>query len=170
MRKVRISKAVIGLTAYAVMASCTADENPTTFRGEPLIIGADPNAVIRTIDDPNYPAVMLTRESGAVGIGIFQRETGSPVLTLRDADNDGVFDLLTYTSLSATGEALVDVVDYGMDGQPDHILNFQVPSASVFVDGRWHEVDGVGTENVTVEIDGRRVSVTEILAELRQKK
>jgi hypothetical protein len=132
--------------------------------------GSDPNAVVRTIDEPDYPAVLLTHENGVVGIGIFQSETGSPVLTLRDDNNDGVFDLLTYYALSGSGESLVDVEDYGMDGQPDLILNHKIPSASVFVDGRWYEAEGVGTDSVTVEIAGKRVSLKDVVAELRAPK
>ena len=153
-----------------VLASCTAKENPTTFQNEPLISGADPNAMMRTIDEPDYPAVMLTHENGVVGIGIFQPKTGRPFLTLRDDNNDGVFDLLRYSALSESGESLVEVEDYGMDGQPDLILNYQGKTASVFVDGDWHTVDGVTTNGATVLLDDERVSLAEVLNALRQSK
>lgn len=153
-----------------VLASCTARQNPTTFQNEPLISGADPNAIVRTIDEPDYPAIMLTHENGVVGIGIFQPETGRPVLTLRDDNNDGVFDLLRYSALSESGESLVEVEDYGMDGQPDLILNYQDKTASVFVDGDWHTVDGVTTNGATVLLDDERVSLSEVLNALRQPK
>jgi hypothetical protein len=107
------------------MASCTTDENPATFQGEPLIAGADPEAVVRTIDLPDYPAVFLLHEKGAVNIGIFQPKTGSPVLQLRD-DN--------------------------------------------YVDGSWHEVEGIGTQDVTVLLDGKRVALKEIVTTLGRPK
>ena len=162
------SKAVIALLVPVLLVSCTGDENPTTFQNEPLISGLDPNAVVRTIDEPDYPSVLLTNENGAVGVGIFQPETGSPVLTLRDDNNDGVFDLLTYSALSASGESLVDVDDYGMDGQPDLILNYEDKTASVFVDGQWHSVDGVATNDATVLLNDKRVSLAEVLNTIRQ--
>jgi hypothetical protein len=164
------SKTLCSLLALVVFAACTADENPTTFQNEPLILGSDPNAVVRTIDEPDYPAVLLTHENGVVGVSIFQPETGSPVLTLRDDNNDGVFDLLTYSALSESGESLVDVDDYGMDGQPDFILNYQDKTASVFVDGHWHSVDGVATKDTTVLLNGKRVSLAEVLNTIRQPK
>jgi cation diffusion facilitator CzcD-associated flavoprotein CzcO len=148
------------------VSACTADDTPETFRGQAFHAGADPDAVVLTIDDERFPSILLTQENGAVNLGVFQHATGSPALTIRDANNDGVFDLLTYSALSESGETLVDVEDYGMDGQPDFILNHQVPSASVFYRGRWHVVDGVGTESVTVLVDGGRVSLKEILKEL----
>lgn len=165
--KISIGRAVVCYAAAVILASCTGENSDGTFQGEPIIAGSDPNAVWHKIDDPDFPAVMLTHEKGSVGIGIFQRDTGSPILTLRDDDNDGVFDLLTYSAVTESGETLVDVEDYGMDGQPDLILNHQVSSASVFVGGRWHKVDGVGTESVTVEIDGKRIPLKEIVTELR---
>ncbi len=65
---------------------------------------------------PNMPNVLVSSVNGKTGVGIFQANTGQPYLTL--GDTDGVFDMLTYSSLSADGELLDDVEDYGMDGQP----------------------------------------------------
>ena len=166
MKPIEFLTTILGLVASVVLASCTGGDPPTTFQGEALFAGSDPNAVILTIDDARYPSVALTQEHGAVSIGVFQKETGSPVLTLRDANNDGVFDLLTYSSLSESGETLVDVEDYGMDGQPDFILNYQESSAAVYVDGEWHNVDGVGTDQVTVLIGNERVTLKDVLTKL----
>ena len=162
-------KTTFYLAVITILASCTGKNSPDTFQGEPLTAGSGPNAVLHTIDDPDYPAVLLTHEKGSVGIGVFQAETGSPVLTLRDDDNDGVFDLLTYSALSKSGETLVDVEDYGMDGQPDLILNHEDSTASVSVADKWHGVDGVGTDSVTVLLDGERVPLKEIIIELRNR-
>lgn len=105
-----------------------------------------------------------------MGVGIFQPETGSLDLTLRDDNNDGVFDLLTYSTLSESGKSLVDVDDCGMDGQPDWILNYQDKTASVFVDGHWHSVDGIATNDATVLLNGKRVPLAEVLGTIRQPK
>lgn len=166
MKSIELLKVIVGITASMMLASCTGDDRPTTFQGETLVSGSDSNSVVLTIDDARYPSVALSQEHGVVGLGVFQKQTGSPVLTLRDADNDGVFDLLTYSSLSASGELLVDVEDYGMDGQPDFILNHQESSASVFVDGEWHNVDGVGTDQVSVMIGNERVALKDVLEKL----
>jgi len=166
VKSIESLKLIICIAASMMLASCTGDDQPTTFRGEALMSGSDSNAVILTIDDARYPSVLLSQEHGVVALGVFQKQTGSPALTLRDADNDGVFDLLTYSSLSASGELLVDVEDYGMDGQPDFILNHQESSASVFVDGEWHNVDGVGTDQVSVMIGNERVALKDVLAKI----
>ena len=163
----RLQSALLASVGLMSLTSCSVEDTPETLQGEPLVAGGDPEAVVLTIDDERFPAVFLSDENGSVNLGVYQVRTGSPALTIRDADNDGVFDRLTYSALSASGETLVDVEDYGMDGQPDFILNHQVPSASVFIDGTWYEADGVGTDSVTVEIDGKRVSLKEVVAELR---
>lgn len=156
--------------AVLVLASCTANENPTTFQNDPLIQGAHPNALVRTIDEPGYPAILLTHENGVVSVGIYQPETGRPVLSLRDDESDGVFDLLTYSALSESGKTLVEVDDYGMDGQPDLILNYQASTASMFFDGEWHAVDGVGSRDATVLINGKRIPLKDALNTIRQQK
>ena len=157
------------VAALVTLASCTDKTNTDTFQGEPLIQASAPDAVVHTIDDPRYPAVLLTHEKGAVGIGIFQPVTRSPVLTLRDDDNDGVFDLLTYSALSKSGESQVDVEDYGMDGQPDFILNHEKSTASVFVDGEWHEVIGVGTHSATVLLNGEQIPLDAVMSRIRKR-
>jgi len=53
------------------------------------------------------------------GVGIFHRETGSPMLTAADRNGDGLLDLLTYAVLDESGNAALEVVDYAADGQPD---------------------------------------------------
>ncbi len=88
---------------------------------------------------------------------------------MRDDDNDGVFDLLTYSALSESGQTLVDVEDYGMDGQPDFILNYEDSTASVFVDGRWHDVEGIGTDSVTVLLNGEQIPLSEVVTDLRER-
>lgn len=144
---------------------------PETFQGELILAGADPDAVSDTIDLPNLPSVSVSSVNGKTGVGIFQANTGQPYLTLGDTDSDGVFDMLTYSSLSADGEVLVDVEDYGMDGQPDFILNFKDNSASVFYNGVWLPVSGVGLEppGATVEIEGENRPLNDVLAEIGRR-
>lgn len=60
----------------------------------------------------------------------------------------------------------MDAEDYSMDGQPDFILNHKAETAGVFVNGSWHEVHGVGTQDLTVEIEGNTFSLKEVLTTL----
>jgi hypothetical protein len=125
------------------------------------------NVSIATIDRSGQPAVMMTYSESDVALAIFQAGTGKPYLTLRDSDGDGAFDLLTYSSLSASGEWLGEVEDYGMDGQPDYILNVKEKAAKVFYNGSWYPVSGIGsTAGASVSINGKTVPLDEVLAEL----
>ncbi len=162
---------VFALVAVVVLVSCESTEYAPTLNGNPVIKGGDPNAVYDTIDLPDLPTVSLTSENGKVGLGVFQAKTGIPYLTLGDADNDGVFDLLTYSSLSVDGELLVKVEDYGMDGQPDFIVNFRESSASVFYNGTWLAVTGIGLggQPPTVDIDGDIRPLDEVLVEIGRR-
>jgi hypothetical protein len=150
-----------------MVCGCGGDENAQTFQGESIIGGENVNVVIDKIDRPGLPAVFLTSTEGSVDLGIFQAKTEKPYLTMRDSDGDGVFDLLTYFSLSESGEVLVEVEDYGMDGQPDLILDHAGKKASVFYQGSWHNVGGVGTaQAASIEIDGRSLRLEDVLDEV----
>ena len=155
------------IALLSVLFGCAVQSNPATFQGEPLFNPADSGESIATIDRQGQPAVIMTYSESDVGIGIFQAHTGEPYLTLRDSNGDGVFDLLTYASLSASGEWLGEVEDYGMDGQPDFILNSKKKTATVFYNGNWHPVSGLGSgSGATVSIDGETVPLKEILTKL----
>ena len=158
---------IVLFVVVLTLVACSPSHEPPTLCGEPVVHGAAPIAIVDTVDLPNLPNVFLSKENGKVGIGVFQAGTCEPYLTLRDADDDGVFDLLTYSSLSPDGEVLVEVEDYGMDGQPDFILDVESSSATVFYHGSWYPVSGIGTGNTaTVEIEGRSRPLQDILKEL----
>ncbi len=133
--------------------------------------GSDPDVVSEAIDVPGLPTVLLTSAKGTTSLAVYQANTGQPVVVLGDTDNDGIFDMLTYSSLSADGELLVDVEDYGMDGQPDFILNFEKNSGSVYYDGSWREVRDLGpnTPRATVEIDGEIRLLHDVLTEIGRR-
>ncbi|MEL7185351.1 MAG: hypothetical protein AAFN50_02805 [Pseudomonadota bacterium] len=100
---------------------------------------------------------------------MFQANTGEPYLQLLDSNNDGVFDLLTYYVMSAEGEMLTETHDYGMDGQPDFILNYTDNTGSVFYGDSWYEVSDLGTkQGPTVLIDGRSRALDSVLTEIGQ--
>ena len=124
-----------------------------------------------SIELPGMPTVFLSSHKGTIHLGVFQANTGEPYVVFGDTDSDGVFDMLTYSSLSADGEWLAEVEDYGMDGQPDFILNFEKNSGSVFYDGAWREVRGLGPETprATVEIEGEIRLLKDVLAEIGRR-
>ena len=144
---------------------------PQTFQSEPTLGGPDPDVVADAIELPGMPTVLLQSHKGKIGLVVFQANTGAPYLSLGDTDSDGVFDMLTYSSLSADGELLIEVEDYGMDGQPDFILNFEENSGSVYYDGAWREVRGLGppTRRGMVEIEGEVRFLDDVLAEIGRR-
>ena len=155
------------IIASIMVCGCGGNDNAQTFQGEPVLGRDGVNVVTDKIDRAGLPAVFLTSTEGNVELGVFQAETGKPYLTLRDSDGDGVFDLLTYSTLSESGEVLVEVEDYGMDGQPDLILNHTEKKASVFYQSSWHEVSGVGTDQpASIEIDGQSLLLEDVLDEV----
>ena len=153
--------------SFLLMASCSSNDDGLTLCRESIEMGSDPDALVATIDNPQLPGVFVVSERGKTSVGIFQTGTCVPYLQLGDRDSDGVFDLLTYSALSKDGKVLATVEDYGMDGQPDYILDFTNSTASVFYRGSWYPVAGIGEggEGPTVEIDGNRRSLRDVLEE-----
>jgi hypothetical protein len=155
------------------MVGCThySDSRPQSFQGDPVLVGSDPDVVTDVIDLPGLPTALLTSAKGKTGLAVFQANTGEPYVTLGDMDGDGVFDMLVYYSLSAVGETLATVEDYGMDGQPDFILNFEDNTGSVFYDGSWRDVRDLGPKSpsATVEIDGEDRLLSDVLTEIGRR-
>ena len=145
------------------MVGCApyTDSRPQTPQGNPTLVGSESSVDTDMIDLPGLPTALLTSAKGKIGLAVYQANTGEPYVTLGDTDGDGVFDMLVYYSLSA-------VEDYGMDGQPDFILNFEDNTGSVFYDGSWREVHDLGpnTPNATVEIDGEDQLLHDVLTKI----
>lgn len=155
------------------MVGCApyTDSRPQTSQSDPILFGSGSGVVAEMIDLPGLPTALLTSVKGNIGLAVFQANTGEPYVTLGDTDGDGVFDMLVYYSLSVGGETLAAVEDYGMDGQPDFILNFEDNTGSVFYDGSWREVHDLGpnTPNATVEIDGEDRLLRDVLTEIGRR-
>jgi hypothetical protein len=75
------------------------------------------------------------------GVGIFHRETGTPMVSIGDRDGDGRIDILTYAVLDANGQAVLDVVDYEADGQPDMRINFKDHYFEIWHVDRWYRAE-----------------------------
>ena len=86
------------------------------------------------------------------GVGIFHRETGTPMVSVADRNGDGRIDILTYAVLDENGRAVLDVVDYEADGQPDMRVSFSDRYFEIWHVDRWYR---------TEVRDGRRGIVVE---------
>ncbi|MDJ0710461.1 MAG: hypothetical protein QNJ14_08730 [Woeseiaceae bacterium] len=164
---------LICVLAATWMVGCApySESRPQTFQGDTFSAGSDPDVVTDAIDLPGLPAVLLVSAKGNTSLAVFQANTGEPYVTFGDTDSDGVFDMLMYFSLSADGEMLALVEDYGMDGQPDFILNFQNSTGSVFYEGSWRKVRDLGweTPSATIDIDGENRLLHEVLTEIGRR-
>lgn len=95
------------------------------------------------------------------GLGIFHRESGTPMLSAADADGDGRIDVLTYAVLDENGKAVLDVVDYEADGQPDMRLHFKDGYSEIWHAERWHRIEaregrrGIVVDGAFVELQRR---------------
>ena len=92
------------------------------------------------------------------GVAIFHRDSGAPMLNAGDRDGDGRIDILTYTVVDAQGEAVLDVVDYEADGQPDFRLNFKEHFFEIWHIDRWYRAESRDGRRGIV-IDGRFVEL-----------
>ena len=155
-------RSLVGL----ILISCaSAQDTPSTFQGEPIVHGSDPNAILRTIDDPELFSVWSSLDDGKTRLGVFQKTSGQPYLQLLDMDSDGIVDLLAYQVLDADGRLLKAIEDFGMDGQIDFIVDFLEQSIQVFYRGQWNE--GVRREGRTgILVDGDWVALEAVLSEL----
>ena len=75
------------------------------------------------------------------GVGIFHRETGTPMVSISDRNGDGRIDILTYAVLDESGQAILDVVDYEADGQPDMRINFRDHYFEIWHVDRWYRAE-----------------------------
>lgn len=75
------------------------------------------------------------------GVSVFHRETHQPMLSAADRDGDGVLDLLTYSVLDASGENVLEVIDYEADGQADMRLNFKEHYFEIWHLDRWYRAE-----------------------------
>ncbi|MDM3871741.1 hypothetical protein QSV34_10305 [Porticoccus sp. W117] len=126
--------------------------------------------VTHIIGNENTPDVYMTVDGGSEGsvsIGIYQRTTDKPYVTLADIDGDGVFDLLSYSVLDKNGGHIMEVEDYGMDGQADFKTNMFSGAASIHINGEWYESVGSTDEDRYFLIGKKKVLVREAVHEMR---
>jgi len=82
------------------------------------------------------------RPSGASGsVGIFAGPKGGPILVAADNDGDGSLDFLSYSVLDEAGESVLEVDDYGADGQADLRLHFRERYNELWHADRWYRVE-----------------------------
>jgi len=154
------------LFSVILLAGCSFNTTPQTFGGEEIIQAGSKDTFIETIDHPDYPSVLLSSDHKSIAVGIYQAKTGQPYAVFSDKNGDGVFDLLTYSLLSQDGELLVEIEDYGMDGQADFRIDFKNSTASVYYKGKWRNVEGIGTEKRTVTLEKQVLPLEAVLEEI----
>lgn len=74
------------------------------------------------------------------GVGVFDRNTGKPLLSFGDRDGDGRIDILDYNVLDENGEQILSVTDYEFDGQPDLRVHWKEGYFEIRHAGQWYRV------------------------------
>ena len=92
------------------------------------------------------------------GVGVFHRETGTPMVSIGDRNGDGLVDILTYAVLDESGQAVLDVVDYEADGQPDMRVYFRDHYFEMWHIDRWYRTE-VRDGRRGIVIDGEFVEL-----------
>jgi len=74
------------------------------------------------------------------GVGVFHRESGTPMMSFGDVDGDGLIDVLEYYVLDQNGNTKMSVTDYELDGQPDLRIHFEEQYFEIWHADRWYRV------------------------------
>ena len=86
------------------------------------------------------------------GVSIYQRDSGTPLLSLSDVNGDGRPDLLSYSNVDANGQVTMSSTDYDMDGQPDIRINFSEHYFEIWHADRWYRVENrAGRRGIVVD-------------------
>jgi hypothetical protein len=134
----------------SVNAQLGADFKPDGTRFEGLNISAD--GVFRVAIEKGRP------QSAGGGLAIFHRDSGRPILSVGDSDGDGALDALSYAKVDEDGKAILEVIDYQADGQPDMRIHFVDHYSELWHADRWYRVEtrgdrrGIVMDNVFVEL------------------
>ncbi len=132
----------------------------------------DKTKILTVLNHSESPSIQLSiGTDGNKGneIIVFQKKTNSVYIQASDYNGDGILDLLSYSSLSESGDILLDSFDYGVDGQIDLKINFKNGVISVHRNGRWYKSIGSEVKGKYFLINGQKVSVKTALKELKEK-
>jgi hypothetical protein len=93
--------------------------------------------------EDTFSVGMERQRAGALGggIGVFHRESMTPMLTASDRDGDGRIDFIEYWVLDETGEEVTAVMDYEADGQADVRLHRGESSYELWFEDRWYRTE-----------------------------
>jgi hypothetical protein len=73
-------------------------------------------------------------------IALSHRVTHQPLVSVSDADGDGVLDALSYSRLDASGTRLLTMVDYDLDGQLD-VRSNPAGCDEIWHREQWHRIE-----------------------------
>lgn len=68
-------------------------------------------------------------------------------LVLKDLDNDGEYDALSYDGNNKRGELNRQLYDDNLDGNPDKFIDFSVPSLNIRIGNEWLQAESEGRDS-----------------------
>jgi hypothetical protein len=133
------------------VADLSADLKPNGNQVDLLWVTSD--GVFQVVIEKGRPG-----SSTGGGVGLHHRKTGAPMLSVGDRDGDGRLDILTYAVVDEGGNAILDVVDYEADGEPDVRIHFVEHYFEIWHVDRWYRTEVRDGRSVIV-IDGEFVEL-----------
>ena len=102
--------------------------------------------------------VFIMDENGDLVVNetINDQLNSSPRICVSDFDGDGIYDRLSYTAFDNEGRAVVDIVDFTLNGQPDLKIVHEGEKSTSFawLKDAWHRIDKHGKQPGVI-IDGQ---------------
>lgn len=71
----------------------------------------------------------------------------SNILVLKDLDNDGEYDALSYDGSNESGELNRQLYDDNLDGNPDKFIDFSDPSLNIRIGDKWLQARSEGRDS-----------------------
>jgi len=103
-------------------------------------------AIIKGDQTPSIHIGLDNESKNSFGFTVYHSKTSEPIISAGDSDGDGKLDDLIYTVMDDNGKALMQIIDYGMDGILDSRLHFDSAYAEIQYQNKWYKIEKKGDE------------------------
>jgi len=102
-------------------------------------------AIIKGDQTPSIHIGLDTENKNSFGFTVYHSKTNEPIISTGDLDGDGKLDGLTYYVMDKNGKALMEIIDYGMDGS-DIRHHFDPKYSEIQYQNKWYKIEKKGDE------------------------